>query len=130
MAPCTSASVGRRIEDWTVTQCLHAQALEDGCRIEARLDTTGSPAWRPSGKGIDYAVRWGSKGCTVVNPQTDHVVSTGAAHKGANFAACTFRRRALTITKSIRWYAFTQWANVKHGWYVTDYVPNTGWVVE
>jgi hypothetical protein len=115
-------------ENWTIRQCRRAQALEDGCRIEARLDTKGPPAWRPTGKGIDYAVKWGPEGCIVVEPATDHVVTQGASYKGSNFAACTFRRSALTIKKSIRWYAFTQWANVKKGWYATDYVPNQGWV--
>ncbi len=115
-------------EDWTIRQCRRAQELEDGCVIAARLDTMGPPAWRPTGRGIDYGLHWRPGGCAVFDPDSHQGVTKGIALKGPDYASCTVRRGDLIVRKKIRWYAFMQLANVRQARWTTDYVPDRRWV--
>jgi len=115
-------------EDWTIRRCRRAQKVEEGCVVAARLDTKGPPAWRPTGRGIDYRVYWAPGRCGVADPDTHQSVAEGTEHKGPDWASCTFRRGDLIVRKKIRWYAYMQLANVNQGSWATDYVPDRRWV--
>jgi hypothetical protein len=115
-------------EDWTIRRCRRAQELEDGCLIAARLDTKGPPAWRPTGRGIDYGLHWRPGRCAVFDPDSHQRVAEGIALKGPDYASCTVRRGDLIVRKKIRWYAFMQLANVREFRWTTDHVPDRRWV--
>jgi hypothetical protein len=115
-------------ETWTAQQCEEAATLEDGCVVRVLLDTSGPRAWRPTGRGVDYWISWGNSECQVRDELYQPPIATGSSHKGPRSASCTFFRDRLVVKKKIRWYAFTQWANVGHGWYAGDGAPDSGWV--
>jgi hypothetical protein len=114
-------------DDWTIRQCLHAATLEDGCSLKFVLDTAGPTAWRPSGRGVDYALVWHPKSCVLIEPASQHVAGVGIAAKDGRTVTCSIRRNKLTVHKKIRWYVSTTWATLQTQSYANDLSPNTGW---
>jgi hypothetical protein len=111
---------------WRRKQCRRAAQLENGCSIMFVLDTKGSRAWRPTGRGVDHYLRWTLGRCSLLNGQLDAEVAKGTSRKGERSASCSIRRSKIDATRKIRWYVFTTWGNREHGWFATDTAPNQG----
>jgi hypothetical protein len=114
-------------ETWTVRRCIRAQQLEDGCSIRFWLDTRGRPAWRPTGRGLDHWLIWGSRRCTLRDPSTLQTEAFGIARKTPDSVSCSIRRSTLDARKKLRWFAETTWAFRDDGSFASDYTPATGW---
>jgi len=111
---------------WTLRRCVRAQEIEDGCSIRFWLDTRGAPAWRPTGRGLDHWLAWGTHRCALIDPETLGPDAFGVARKTPDSVSCSIRRSKLDLRKKVRWFAGTTWG-FRDGSFASDYAPGTGW---